>query len=145
MFTKCNEYIRLNYIFLKNLHDLLNTIINIPVFCVDGHLRVDRDLIRLIYSSEPLDNTSSGLLVETLVERLPHGSQRKEDQQTSETVWPAPYLCCKEKQRSWVKAFGVIFAVLTSFSFFGVLFYLSKMEMLEELNEDENIFGEWKI
>ena len=44
-----------------------------------------------------------------------------------------------------VKAFGVIFAVLTAFSFFGVLFYLSKVEMLEELNEDENIFGEWKI
>ena len=56
----------LTYIFLKNLHNLLNTIINSPVFCVDGHLRVDRDLIRLIYSSEPLDNTSSGLLVETL-------------------------------------------------------------------------------
>ena len=39
----------------------------------------------------------------------------------------------------------MIFAVLTAFSFFGVLFYLSKMEMLEELNEGENIFGEWKI
>ena len=38
----------------------------------------------------------------------------------------------------------MIFAVLTAFSFFGVLFYLSKMEMLEELNEDENIFGELK-
>ena len=51
---------------------------------------------------------------------------------------------CKEKQRGWVKAFGVIFAVLTTFSFFGVSFYLSKTQMVEELNKDENKFGEWE-
>ena len=51
---------------------------------------------------------------------------------------------CKEKQRGWVKAFGVTFAVLTTFSFFGVSFYLSKTQMVEELNKDENKFGEWE-
>ena len=52
---------------------------------------------------------------------------------------------CNETHRGWVKAFGVIFAVLTAFSFFGVLFYLSNLQMLEELSEDKNMFGEWKI
>jgi hypothetical protein len=49
---------------------------------------------------------------------------------------------CNETHRGWVKAFGVIFAVLTAFSFFGVLFYLSNLQMLEELSEDKNMFGE---
>ena len=51
-------------------------------------------------------------------------------------------MSCEEKQRGWVKAFGVIFSVLTGFSFFGVSFYLSKTQMVEELNEDENSLGE---
>ena len=52
---------------------------------------------------------------------------------------------CKEKQSGWVKAFGVIFAVLTTFSFFGVSFYLSKTQMVEETNKDKSKFGEWGI
>ena len=51
-------------------------------------------------------------------------------------------MSCEEKQRGWVKAFGVIFSVLTGFSFFGVSFFLSKTQMVEELNEDENTLGE---
>ena len=54
-------------------------------------------------------------------------------------------MSCKEKQRGWVKAFGVIFSVLTVFSFFGVSFYLSKTQMVEKLNKDVNKFGEWEI
>ena len=53
-------------------------------------------------------------------------------------------MSCEEKQRGWVKAFGVIFSVLTAFSFFGVSFYLSKTQMVEELNKDKNKFGEWE-
>ena len=52
---------------------------------------------------------------------------------------------CKEKQSGWVKAFGIMFAVLTAFSFFGVSFYLSKTQLVKELNKDENKFGEWEI
>ena len=51
---------------------------------------------------------------------------------------------CKEKQSGWVKAFGVAFVILTTFSFFGVSFYLSKKQKVEELNKDKNKFGEWE-
>ena len=51
-------------------------------------------------------------------------------------------MSCKEKQKGWVKAFGVIFSVLTAFSFFGVSFYLSRTQMVKELKEDKNSSGE---
>ena len=51
-------------------------------------------------------------------------------------------MSCKEKQRAWIKVVGVIFAVLTIFSFFGVSFYLSRTQMVKELNENKNSSGE---
>ena len=53
-------------------------------------------------------------------------------------------MSCKEKKSGWVKAFSIIFVVLTAFSFFGVSFYLSRAQIVEELNEDKNGLGEQK-
>ena len=49
---------------------------------------------------------------------------------------------CKERHRRWVKVFGLIFAVLVAFGFFGVLFYFNEMRLKEERGTGENITGE---
>ena len=49
---------------------------------------------------------------------------------------------CKERNRRWVKVFGLIFAVLVAFGFFSVLFYFNEMRLKEERRTGENITGE---
>ena len=48
---------------------------------------------------------------------------------------------CNERHIGWVKAFGLIFAVLTAFGFFGILFYFGKLTKLVDHPKDEKILG----
>ena len=56
----------LTYMFLERLNDLLHTVVNRPGLRVDDQLGAVRRLVRLVNTSETLDDTGPSLLVEPL-------------------------------------------------------------------------------